>query len=461
MNNNKIPKIFGTDGVRGHANTYPMTVEIALALGRAVGKFFRHQPGRKRVIVGKDTRLSCYMFENALIAGLCSMGIDTLMLGPFPTPGVAFITRAYRANAGVVISASHNNYYDNGIKFFSSDGFKFPDSWESTIEQFVHENNFESDLPSDDEIGRNRRIYDVDGRYIEFCKATFPRTQSLASLKIVLDCSNGAAYKVAPLVFKELDANVVLLGCEPNGFNINKECGSLFLSLAQRTVIEQKADVGIALDGDADRIIMIDELGQIVDGDTILGICAINMKQKGLLKNNRVVSTIMSNLGFIKTMEEAGIEVIQSQVGDRYVIQDMLKYESNLGGEQSGHTIFLDHNTTGDGIVSALQVLRIMIETNSKLSTLAATIKNYPQVILNIKVKAKPPLDSLIETTKGIEEAKTLLGNEGSVIVRYSGTEQILRVTIQGPKQKYIEQLAKEIANSATKEIDLTLSKDL
>lgn len=461
MNNNKIPKIFGTDGVRGHANTYPMTVEIALALGRAVGKFFRHQPGRKRVIVGKDTRLSCYMFENALIAGLCSMGVDTLMLGPFPTPGVAFITRAYRANAGVVISASHNNYCDNGIKFFSSDGFKFPDSWEATIEQYVHENNFENDLPSDDEIGRNRRIYDVDGRYIEFCKATFPRTLSLASLKIVLDCSNGAAYKVAPLVLKELDANVVLLGCDPNGFNINKECGSMHLPPAQRTVIEQKADVGIALDGDADRVIMIDELGQIVDGDTILGICAINMKQKGLLKNNRVVSTVMSNLGFIKTMQEAGIEVIQAQVGDRYVIQDMLKYESNLGGEQSGHTIFLDHNTTGDGIVSALQVLRIMIETNSKLSTLAATIKNYPQVLLNVKVKGKPSLESLNETTKSIEEAKTLLGNEGSVIVRYSGTEQILRVTIQGPKQKHIEQLAKGIANNALKEIDLLLSKDI
>lgn len=461
MNTNKIPKIFGTDGVRGHANTYPMTVEIALALGRAVGKFFRHQPGRKRVIVGKDTRLSCYMFENALIAGLCSMGVDTLMLGPFPTPGVAFITRAYRASAGVVISASHNNYCDNGIKFFSSDGFKFPDSWEATIEQYVHENKFENDLPPDDEIGRNRRIYDVDGRYIEFCKATFPRTFSLASLKIVLDCSNGAAYKVAPLVLKELDANVVLLGCEPNGFNINKDCGSMFLPPAQRTVIEQKADVGIALDGDADRIIMIDELGQVVDGDTILGICAINMKQKGLLKNNRVVSTVMSNLGFIKTMEEAGIEVIQAQVGDRYVIQDMLKYDSNLGGEQSGHTIFLDHNTTGDGIVSALQVLRIMIETSSKLSTLAATIKNYPQVLLNVKVKGKPALDSLIETTKCIEDAKTVLGTEGSVIVRYSGTEQILRVTIQGPKQKHIEQLAKGIANSASKEIDLILSKDV
>lgn len=450
----KSPKIFGTDGVRGHANKPPMTVEIALALGRAVGKFFRAQPGKKRVIVGKDTRLSCYMFENALIAGLCSMGVDTLMLGPFPTPGVAFITRAYRANAGVVISASHNTYSDNGIKFFSSDGFKFPDAWESTIEHLVFQNRFENDLPADDEIGRNRRIYDVDGRYIEFCKATFPRPLSLASLKIVLDCSNGAAYKVAPLVFKELDAEVMLLGCEPNGFNINRDCGSLHPEVAQKTVIEHKADVGITLDGDADRVIMIDELGQLVDGDTILGICALNMKQKGLLKNDRIISTVMSNFGFIKTMQEAGIEVIQAQVGDRYVIQEMLAHDAILGGEQSGHTIFRDHNTTGDGIVSALQVMRIMVETGTKLSTLAATIKNFPQVLMNVKVHNKPPLDALTETHKKIDAAKTSLGNEGSVLVRYSGTEPILRITIQGQKQKQIEQFAKEIAHQAVMEID-------
>lgn len=459
MSEKIIPKIFGTDGVRGHANQYPMTVEIALALGRAAGKFFRKTPGKKRVIVGKDTRLSCYMFENALIAGLCSMGVDTLMLGPFPTPGVAFITRAYRADAGVVISASHNSYFDNGIKFFSADGFKFPDTWESAIEELVHQNNFSDALPADDEIGRNRRIHDVDGRYIEFCKATFPRSMSLASLKIVLDCSNGAAYKIAPLVFRELDANVVLLGCEPNGFNINRECGSLFLTPAQKTVLEQKADVGIALDGDADRVIMIDELGQIVDGDTILGICAINMKKKGLLRKNQVVSTVMSNFGFIKSMEEAGIKVIQAAVGDKHVIRDMIENDANLGGEQSGHTIFLEHNTTGDGIVSALQVLSIMIETNSKLSMLAATIKNFPQVQLSVKVKAKPPIKELKLTSDSIQEAKKALDNQGSVLVRYSGTEQILRVVVQGPKQKLIEEHAKAIAQNALKEIDAFCEK--
>ena len=453
MNTEKIPKIFGTDGVRGHANTYPMTVEIALALGRSVGKFFRSQPGKKRVIVGKDTRLSCYMFENALIAGLCSMGVDTLMLGPFPTPGVAFITRAYRANAGVVISASHNTYWDNGIKFFSSDGFKFPNDWEASIERIVYENNFKDSLPADNEVGRNRRIYDVDGRYIEFCKATFPRSLSLCSLKIALDCSNGAAYKVAPLVFRELDAEVILIGSEPNGVNINNECGALYLGPTIKTVIEQKADVGIALDGDADRVIMIDELGNVIDGDTILGICAYNMKQKGLLKNNRIVSTIMANLGFIQSMEDMGIEVIQAPVGDRYVIQEMLNHEVNLGGEQSGHTIFLDHNTTGDGIVAALQVLRIMIETNKKLSALAASIKSFPQVQLNIKVKGKPPLEALKETQKNIEEARLTLGKHGCILVRYSGTEQTIRVTVQGPKLLLIEQLANKIAASASKEI--------
>ena len=455
-----MKKLFGTDGVRGVANVYPMTTEMAMQLGRAAAYIFKGSSKRRhRIVIGKDTRLSGYMIENALVAGICSMGVDVLQVGPLPTPGIANITSSMRADAGVVISASHNNYCDNGIKFFSSDGFKFPDSWEQSIEKIVHENNFEDDLPADDEIGRNRRIYDVDGRYIEFCKATFPRNLSLSSLKIVLDCSNGAAYKVAPLVFKELDANVVLLGCEPNGFNINRECGSLFLSPAQRTVVEQKADVGIALDGDADRIIMIDELGQVVDGDTILGISAINMKEKGLLKNNCIVSTVMSNFGFLKTMEEAGINVIQAQVGDRYVIQDMLKYEANLGGEQSGHTIFLDHNTTGDGIVSALQVLRIMIDTNTKLSTLAATIKTFPQVQLNVKVKMKPPLTELKDTLIKIKEAEDSLAGQGSVLVRYSGTEQILRVTIQGPKQKLIDQMAKDIAIQATKEIDSLIGK--
>lgn len=440
-------KIFGTDGVRGRANTAPMTVEIALALGRAAGKIFRSRHGKSRVVIGKDTRLSCYMFENALISGLCSMGVDTLMLGPFPTPGVAFITRAYRANAGIVISASHNIYYDNGIKFFSSEGFKFPDSWEAEMESLIHHNVFD-DLPADDEIGRNTRIHDVDGRYIEFAKATFPRKISLKGLKVALDCANGAAYKVAPLIFRELDAEVFVYGNTPNGLNINDKCGSLYPELVQKAVIDHHADVGIALDGDADRVVMIDENAQIVDGDTILAICARDMKKHGLLLNNRVVATVMSNFGFIKAMEECGIEVIRSQVGDRYVIQDMIKHQANLGGEQSGHLIFLDHNTTGDGLVSALQVLRIMIETDSKLSDLATIVKRYPQACVNVKVSSKPPLETLKETIHLIHEIEKALGDSGRVLVRYSGTENICRVMVEGPKLKQVQQMAKTIAQS-------------
>lgn len=453
MEKSKPAKIFGTDGVRGHANHAPMEVETALALGRAVGKLFHHKKGKSRVVVGKDTRLSCYMFENALIAGLCSMGVDTLMLGPFPTPGVAFITRAYRADAGVVISASHNPFFDNGIKFFSSEGFKFPDAWESEVEALVQANDYSDCLPKDTGIGRNSRVHDVDGRYIEFCKATFPRHISLKNLKIVLDCANGAAYKVAPLVLQELDATVYLYGCSPDGLNINLQCGSLYPQNIQKGVIDHRADVGIALDGDADRLIMIDENAQIVDGDTILAICARDLKRKGALKNNVIVSTIACNMGFIKTMQEESIRVVQASVGDRYVIQEMIKNDACLGGEQSGHLIFLDHNTTGDGIVAALQVLRIMIETDSKLSDLASTVKKFPQVLLNIPVKKKPPLESLSKTEQLIKECQTLLGDSGIVMVRYSGTELLLRVTVQGPKLKQIQEIASKIAASAQSEI--------
>ena len=442
------PKIFGTDGVRGRANSYPMTVETALALGRAVGKLFRKHNGKHRVVVGKDTRLSCYMFENALISGLCSMGIDTLMVGPFPTPGVAFITRAYRADAGIIISASHNPFFDNGIKFFNSEGFKFPDAWEREMESIVAKGSFDDCLPADNDIGKNTKIHDADGRYIEFAKATFPRKHSLKNLTIVLDCANGASYRVAPLVYRELDATVHVYGNTPNGLNINEGCGSLHLETIQKAVIDHRADVGIALDGDADRVIMVDENAQIVDGDTILAICARDMMKQGTLRNNRVVSTIMANFGFIKAMQELGIEVIKSQVGDRYVIQDMLKHESVLGGEQSGHLIFLDHNTTGDGLVSALQVMRIMIETESKLSDLASIFKRYPQATINVKVKSKPPLNTLKDTHEAIKQVEHALGDSGRVLVRYSGTEDICRVMVEGPKLKQVHQMAQAIATT-------------
>lgn len=447
-------KIFGTDGVRGRANVSPMTVETALALGRAAGKLFRMQNGlRSRVVIGKDTRLSCYMIENALISGLCSMGIDTLMVGPYPTPAVAFITRAYRAAAGIVISASHNPYYDNGIKFFSAEGYKLPDDWEREMEAMVAKNDFSDMLPLDDEIGRNTKINDADGRYIEFIKATFPRKKSLKSLRIALDCANGAGYKVAPLIFRELDAQVFVYGNTPDGLNINEDCGSLHPEVIQKAVIEHQADVGIALDGDADRVIMMDENAQIVDGDTILAICARDFQKHGLLRNNTVVSTVMCNFGFVKSMEELGIKVIQAQVGDRYVIQEMLKYDTNLGGEQSGHLICLDYNTTGDGLVTALQVLRIMIETDSRLSDLASFVKRYPQALVNVRVKMKPPLDEMKSVTEAITTVEKLLSGSGRVLVRYSGTENICRVMVEGSKQKQVHELAHVIAQAITQEI--------
>lgn len=455
MAKERAKKIFGTDGVRGRANVSPMTVEIALALGRAAGKIFRSHKGKHRVVIGKDTRLSCYMFENALIAGLCSMGVDTLMVGPLPTPGVAFITRAYRADAGIVISASHNPFHDNGIKFFSSEGFKLPDSWEAEIEALLAKGDFDDDLPADDDIGKNTKIHDADGRYIEFIKATFPRNISLKNLKIALDCANGAGYKVAPLIFRELDGEVFVYGNNPNGLNINDRCGALHPETVQKAVIDHHADVGIALDGDADRVIMIDENAQIVDGDTILAICARDMKKRGILRNNRVVSTVMCNFGFIKCMQELGIEVIQSQVGDRYVIQDMLKHDANLGGEQSGHLIFLDHNTTGDGLVSALQVMRIMIETDSKLSDLASIFKRYPQSCINVKIATKPPLETLTRTNEAVRQVEKTLADTGRVLLRYSGTESICRVMVEGPKQKMVYEMAKTIANAVQTEIGL------
>jgi len=449
----KKKTVFGTDGVRGRANKSPMTVETALALGRAAGKIFRFHEGKHRVVIGKDTRLSCYMFENALIAGLCSMGVDTLMVGPLPTPGVAFITRAYRADAGIVISASHNPYYDNGIKFFSSEGFKLPDSWEHQMEELISKNNFDDYLPEDGDIGKNFKITDADGRYIEFAKATFPRNLSLKNLTIALDCANGAGYKVAPLIFRELDAKVFIYGNNPDGLNINLNCGSLYPETVQKAVLEHRADIGIALDGDADRVIMTDENAQIVDGDTILAICARDMKRKGVLKGNKVVSTIMSNLGFIKAMEELDIEVIRAQVGDRYVIQDMLEHHANLGGEQSGHLIFLDHNTTGDGLVCALQVMRIMIETDSKLSDLASLVKKYPQVCVNVKVATKPPFETMPNVLTMVAEVEKNLENSGRVLLRYSGTENICRVMVEGPKFKQVHQMANLIAEEIKKQI--------
>ncbi len=448
----KRQKIFGTDGVRGRANQLPMTVEIALALGRAAGKIFREN-GSHRVVIGKDTRLSCYMFENALISGLCSMGVNTLMLGPFPTPGVAFITRAYRADAGIVISASHNSFEDNGIKFFSAEGFKLPDELEKTMEDLVEKGDFTDALPNSNQIGRNAKVRDADGRYIEFVKATFPKLRSLQGLRIALDCANGAAYKVAPLIFSELDAEVHTYGNQPNGLNINLDCGSLHPEQVQKAVIDHHAHVGIALDGDGDRVILVDENAQLVDGDQILGILAKDLARKGQLKNNRVVATVMSNFGFLESMREAGIETTLSKVGDRYVIQEMLKTGSILGGEQSGHIICLEHNTTGDALIAALQVLAIMTERDLPLSELAKEIEKYPQELVNVPVKEKKELKELDLVQNVIHDVEKKLNQQGRVLVRYSGTENICRVMVEGKDKKLVDTSVSAIADVIREEI--------
>lgn len=445
--------IFGTDGVRGRANSFPMTVEMALALGRAVGQTL-YRPGRHaRVAIGKDTRLSCYMFENALIAGLCSMGVDTLMLGPLPTPALAFITRAYRAAAGIMISASHNPYYDNGIKFFTEEGFKQPDEWEKGIEASIRRNDFTSVLPKEEELGKNSRVVDADGRYIEFVKATFPKKMTLSSMRIALDSANGAAWRVAPLIFKELDAQVHLVGHAPNGLNINVGCGSLHPEAIQQAVIARQADIGIALDGDADRVVMVDEQAQIVDGDVLLAICAADMQRRGVLRDQLVVSTVMSNLGFLQAMNQLGIGVLQTPVGDRYVLQEMIKSGAVLGGEQSGHLIFLDHNTTADGLVAALQVLRIMLETGSRLSDLRQLFHPYPQYSLSIPVSSKLPLEELERTRSCIAAMEKTLADKGRILLRYSGTEPLLRIMVEGPKQKLVVHYAEEIARTIQEEL--------
>ncbi len=441
-------KLFGTDGIRGRANLYPMNVETILALGRAFGQWLRQSnKGKVRVVIGKDTRLSGYLYENALIAGLCSMGIDTLMVGPLPTPGVAFITRAYRADAGVVISASHNPYHDNGIKFFTADGYKFPDTIEMNIEELMEDAAFDKNLPSEERLGKNSKIDDADGRYIEFVKATLPRRFTFEGLRIALDCANGAAFRVAPLAFKELDAEVFCEGVKPNGININKHCGTLHLESLKKSVLERRADVGIALDGDADRVILVDENGNTVDGDMILAICAKDMLDRGELTNNCVVGTVMSNFGLIKCMEGLGIDFVQAKVGDRYVISKMIEHGANLGGEQSGHLIFSEQNTTGDGLVSAMQVLRIMKQRKRKLSTLTKIMDRYPQVLLNIKVSTKPKIKEIPGLTKSIEKIQQKLENKGRVLIRYSGTENVCRVMLEGPSISCCQRYAKSLAD--------------
>ncbi len=446
-------KLFGTDGVRGVANVEPVTAETALKLGRAAAHIFtqlnpRTLPNgaRPKIVLGKDTRLSGYMLENALVAGITSLGVDVLVIGPLPTPGVAYITRSLRADAGIVLSASHNAYEDNGIKFFRHDGYKLDDKIEDQIEQLVFSGEIDAIRPTAGKIGRARRIDDALGRYVEFAKASFPRGMSLEKMRIAVDVANGAAYKSTPCILRELGADLTVIHDEPNGTNINANCGSTHPEEIQRAVRECGAVVGITHDGDADRVLLCDETGELVDGDEILAIAALDLLQAGQLRENTLVATVMSNFGLDETLAAAGGKVLRTKVGDRYVIEEMIKRDLNVGGEQSGHMIFRDFSTTGDGIVCALQILRIMQATGKPLSELKRVLKKYPQAQRNLRVKEKPPLAELREVTKLVEEAERALDGKGRVLLRYSGTEPKIRLLIEGRDSAQIDRQADGIA---------------
>ena len=448
-------RIFGTDGVRGTANVEPVTAETALKLGRAAAYVFaqlnpRRTPAgaRPKIVLGKDTRLSGYMLENALVAGITSLGVDVLVIGPLPTPGVAYITRSLRADAGIVLSASHNPYQDNGIKFFRHDGYKLDDQIEEKIEQLVFNGEIDSVRPTANKIGRATRIDDALGRYVEFAKASFPRGMSLEEIRVAVDVANGAAYKSTPCVLRELGADVALAHNQPNGMNINDGCGSVHPEEIQRIVKLSGADVGITHDGDADRVLLCDENAEIVDGDEVLAIAALDLLPAGRLTQNTVVATVMSNFGLDETVAAHGGKVIRTKVGDRYVIEEMMKKNLNLGGEQSGHVIFRDFTTTGDGIISALQILRIMHQSGQPLSKLKTCLKKYPQAQRNLAVKSKPPLEQLRDVMKLRDEVERDLAGQGRVLLRYSGTEPKLRLLIEGREFDKIDKHADRIAEA-------------
>lgn len=439
-------KLFGTDGVRGVANNDPMTSEMALKIGRAAAHVFRDSARRHSIVIGKDTRLSGYMIEGALTSGLCSMGMDVLLVGPVPTPGIAFLTRSLRADAGVVISASHNPYEDNGIKFFGRDGFKLPDDVEKRMEDLIFSGGIDAVRPTASEIGKAYRIDDAIGRYNEFVKSSIPRGMDLTGLRVVVDSANGAAYKIGPRILFELGADVISLYDKPNGTNINQGCGSLHPQVICRAVVANKAQIGIAFDGDADRMVLCDEKGTIVDGDAAMAICALQMIKEGRLKQNTLVATVMSNLGLELAMQKAGGKLVRAAVGDRYVMEKMIEGGYNLGGEQSGHIIFLDHNTTGDGLVSALQILAIMKQTGKPLSGLAVCMKTYPQILVNVKVNERKDLASIPEIAQRMALIEKKLDGTGRLLVRYSGTEPKVRVMLEGEDQKEIKALAEDLA---------------
>jgi phosphoglucosamine mutase len=440
-------KLFGTDGIRGRTNKHPMTPENILRVGMAAAIVLKKEHhGRNRVLIGKDTRLSGYMIESALTSGICSMGMNVELVGPLPTPGIAFLTRTLRLDAGIVISASHNPFQDNGIKFFSYDGFKLPDSIERRIEELVLDDSLARYRPKGEEVGKAHRLDDATGRYVEYIKSTLPRGTSLEGMKVVVDSANGAAYKTTPGLLRELGAEVISINDEPDGVNINRACGSLDMRKLQRTVGASKADIGIAHDGDGDRTLLCDEKGTIIDGDQIMGICALDMNLRGCLRGGTVVATVMSNLGLEKALERQGIRLLRAKVGDRYVVEKMLEGGFNIGGEQSGHVIFLDFNTTGDGPVTAAQVLCMMKNNDVSLSKLASSIKLFPQVLMNVEVEKRQDIRAVPEIEEAVRKAEKKLDGRGRVLVRASGTEPKIRVMLEGEDLRLIKRLGRDIS---------------
>jgi phosphoglucosamine mutase len=445
-----VRKLFGTDGIRGVANKDPMTAEVALRLGQAVAQHFKHPDRPGRIVIGKDTRLSGYMLESALYAGIVSAGADVMLVGPLPTPGIAFITWSMRADAGVVISASHNPFQDNGIKIFAADGFKLPDEVESELEgrmeAIAAADGGGGARTSSEAIGKARKIEDARGRYVQFLKNTFPKERTLDGMKVVVDCAHGAAYHVAPQVFEELGADVIALGVDPNGRNINDNCGAMHPELMVQEVRRSGAQLGVALDGDADRVILADEKGNVIDGDQVMAILGTRMLEKRTLPEQTVVATIMSNLGLERALAAKGGKLVRTAVGDRYVVEAMRDQGLLLGGEQSGHIIFLNHATTGDGMVAALSVLAVMVQEGRPLSELGRAMTRYPQVLLNFAVARKRPLEEMPAVTKVIANVERDLGSDGRVVVRYSGTESKARIMIEGTDEVRIRAHAEDIA---------------
>ena len=439
-------RLFGTDGIRATVNKNPMTPETVLRIGMAVAHLLREKHGRNMILIGKDTRLSGYMIESALTSGICSMGMNVTLVGPLPTPGIAFLTRTLRLDAGIVISASHNPFEDNGIKFFSFEGFKLPDELEKKIEALVLDDGLLKNRPNGSDIGKAYRLDDATGRYIEYIKSTMPKGMTFEGIKIVVDCANGAAYKTTPWLLRELGADVISINDRPDGININEGCGSLHVEVLQKAVKLHKADIGIAHDGDADRTIFCDEKGRLVDGDKVMGICAVEMKRDKMLKKDTVVSTVMSNIGLDKYLEMNDIKLVRTKVGDRYVVEKMLDGGYNLGGEQSGHIVFLDHNTTGDGPLTAAQVLHMMKKRDSALSKLSQKIKLYPQILTNVEVKHFANIKTIPEIEEAIKAAEKRLEGRGRVLVRPSGTEPKIRIMVEGKDFKLIKKLSEDIS---------------